>query len=258
MNDTRWSQLVEIVAEAPPGTTVGVKAQMHGAERTWGSGAETVMPAASTIKLGILVALHRDVDAGRVGLDDEIAIEPEVKVQGSGVLTWLHDGLRLPVNDLAYLMIAISDNTASNVLMDLVARERVQATLDDLGLARTQLNRRFLGRMPGAGEPENVTCAGDLADLLTAVWEDRAASPEACARMRETLRLQQHLARIPRSLPESYRFAGKTGSVGDVVHDAGVVETPAGTLMLGVMTQGFATSYAAEEWIGRVGMAAAG
>lgn len=258
MNENRWTQVAKIVAQAPPGTTVGVKAHVLGTERTWGVGAETMLPAASTIKLGILVALHRDVDAGRIGLDDEIAIDPDVKVQGSGVLTWLHDGLRLPVSDLAYLMIAISDNTASNVLIDLVGRERVQWTLDDLGLTRTQMNRRFLGRMPGAGEPENITTAGDLADLLTAVWVDRAASPEACARMRETLRLQQNLARIPRSFPESYRFAGKTGSVGDVVHDAGVVETSEGTLVLGVMTRGFSTSYAAEEWIGQVGMAAAG
>jgi len=110
--------------------------------------------------------------------------------------------------------------------------------------------------MPEVGEPENVTTAGDLADLLVAIWEDRAASPEACARMRETLRQQQHRDRIPRFLPESFRFAGKTGSVGDVVHDAGVVETPEGTLVLGVMTRGFATSYAAEEWIGRVAQAA--
>jgi len=129
MNDPNWNEVGRIVAGAPAGTTVGVKAHVLGTERSWGDGAETVMPAASTIKLGILVALHRAVDAGRLGLNDRIAIKAGVKVQGSGVLTWLHHGLRLPVRDLAYLMIAISDNTASNVLMDLVGREQVQETI---------------------------------------------------------------------------------------------------------------------------------
>jgi beta-lactamase class A len=110
--------------------------------------------------------------------------------------------------------------------------------------------------MPGAGEPENVTSAADLADLLVAIWEDRAASPESCAAMRETLKLQQHRDRIPRFLPDSYTFGGKTGTVGDVAHDAGVIETPKGLMAIGVMTQGFDPVYDADVLMGRIAAAA--
>lgn len=255
-NERRWNAVATVVAEAPQGTTVGVAVRVLGTGERWECGGETVLPAASTIKLAILVALYREVDAGRVDLDTEVAVEPGVKVQGSGVLTWMKDGLRITVGDLAYLMIAISDNTASNMLIDLVGLERVNATVAGLGLTDMALNRRFLGRMPGQGEPENVTTAADLADLLVAIWEDRAASPKSCAAMRETLKLQQHRDRIPRMLPDSCTFGGKTGTVGDVAHDAGVVETPRGPVAIGVMTRGFEPVYDADTLMGRIAAAA--
>jgi beta-lactamase class A len=257
-NERRWDAVARVVAEAPEGTTVGVAVRVLGTGEKWESGGETVLPAASTIKLAILVALYREVDAGRIDLATEVAVEPGVKVQGSGVLTWMRDGLRISVGDVAYLMISISDNTASNMLIDLVGLGTIAATVADLGLPNMALNRRFLGRMPGPDMPENVTSAADLADLLVAVWEDRAASPASCAAMRETLKLQQHRDRIPRLLPDTYVFGGKTGTVGDVVHDAGVVETPNGLVAIGLMTQGFTSKYDADILMGRIAAAAVG
>jgi len=247
-----------VVAEAPAGTTVGVAVRILGSGEGWESGGATVLPAASTIKLAILVALYREVDAGRIDLATEVAVEPGVKVQGSGVLTWMKDGMRISVGDVAYLMISISDNTASNMLIDLVGLDTIKATVADLGLPHMALNRRFLGRMPGPDMPENLTSAADLADLLVAIWEDRAASPASCAAMRETLKLQQHRDRIPRLLPDAYVFGGKTGTVGDVAHDAGVIETPKGLVAIGVMTQGFESVYDAEILMGRIAKAAVG
>lgn len=251
-----WSAVESIVAEAPPETTVGVSVRVVGTGESWGYNDGLVLPAASTIKVTILAALYRDVDAGRVSLDEVVLVDPVAKVEGSGVLTWLRDGLRLPVADLAYLMIAISDNTASNLLMDLVGRPRVQATIDDLGLRDTALNRHFLGRMPDPGMPENLTSAGDLAALMERIAAGTAASAESCARMRATLALQQYRDRLGRFLPEALAFAGKTGSIGDYVHDSGLIETPRGTLGLAVMTKGFSESHAAEAFIGRVAIAA--
>ncbi len=255
-NERRWNAVARVVAEAPASTTVGVSVRVLGTGERWESDGATVLPAASTIKLAILVALYRAVDAGRIDLDTEVAVEPAVKVQGSGILTWMKDGLRITVGDLAYLMISISDNTASNMLIDLVGLDNIKATVADLGLPHMALNRRFLGRMPGPGLPENLTSAADLADLLVAIWQDRAASPESCAAMRATLKLQQHRDRIPRLLPDSYVFAGKTGTVGDVAHDAGVIETRNGPVAIGVMTQGFDAVYDAEVLMGRIAAAA--
>lgn len=251
-----WGAIEAVVAEAPQGTTVGVSVRVVGKGQQWGHNAELVLPAASTIKVTILAALYRAVEEGRISLDEVVLVDPEAKVPGSGVLTWLTDGLRLPVADLAYLMIAISDNTASNLLVDLVGRPQVQATIDDLRLWDTALNRHLLGRMPDPGMPENLTTASDLAALMERIAAGTAASPESCARMRATLASQPYRDRLGRFLPEEYAFAGKTGSIGDYVHDSGLIETPRGTLALAVMTKGFAESHAAEAFIGRVAMAA--
>jgi beta-lactamase class A len=217
---------------------------------------EASFPAASTIKAAILVALYQAVEDGRIELEREIAVEAVAKVPGSGVLSWMRDGLRLSVGDAAYLMIAISDNTASNLLIDLLGMAAIQGTISDLGLRGTQLNRRFLGRAPDPGMPENWTTAADLADLFAAIATDRAASPASCAAMRATLALQQHRDRIPRLLLESFAYAGKTGSLPALVHDAGLVTTPRGTVALAVLTRGIADPWAADEAIGRVARAA--
>ena len=251
-----WSTVAAAVAAAGPDVEVAVAVRAIEDGRGWATNADLPFPAASTIKTAILVALYREVDAGRIDLDREIPVSAAAKVPGSGVLTWLRDRLCLSVADLAYLMIAISDNTASNLILDLVGQDRVRATIAGLGLTGTALNRRFLGRTPGPGEPENWTTAGDLVALFAAIATDRAASPPSCAAMRATLALQQHRDRIPRLLPETCRYAGKAGSLPALVHDAGLVETPRGTLALAVLTRGLADPWTADALIGRIARAA--
>jgi beta-lactamase class A len=182
-------------------------------------------------------------------------VDGAAAVPGSGVLTWLGPGLELSLADLAYLMVAVSDNTASNLLLDAVGFDRVQGTIASLGLVGTALKRRFLGRAPAAGEPENLTTAADLARLLAAIADDSAASPAGCARMRELLALQQDRARLARRLPAGVAFGGKSGSLPGLVHDAGLLTGPADVLAVAVLTRGFPDPYAAEEAIGEVALA---
>lgn len=251
-----WEGAVALAeAAARDGGEVAIAANLIGRGRVWELGGERVFPAASTIKLVLLVACFREVDAGRLGLDEVVSIEPGALVGGSGVLAWLRPGLKLPLADLAYLMVAVSDNTASNLVLDAVGIERVRETAAAVELTGTALNRRFLGRAPGAGEPENVTTARDLATLLTAVGEDRAASPASCARLRDLLALQQDRDRLARRLPPGVGFGGKSGSLPGLVHDAGLLSAPGGTLAVAVLTRGLADPYAAQELIGRTALA---
>ena len=198
-----WEAVRRIAAEAGPEASVAVGARVVGTDRRWELNGELAFPAASTIKAAILVALYREVDTRRLDLETEVDVTPEAKVPGSGVLMWMRDGLRLTVADLACLMIAVSDNTASNVLLNLVGMDRVRATIADVGLSGTALNRRFLGRAPAPDEPDNWTTAADLAALFEAIATDRAAAPASCAAMRATLALQQHRDRVPRLLPRT-------------------------------------------------------
>ena len=249
-----WVGVEGVVREA--GGEVAVAARLVGTGRGWEIDGGKRFPAASTIKTAILVALHREVDAGRLRLEDERIVSAGAKTAGSGVLAALRDGLALTLEDLATLMIAVSDNTASNLVLDAVGIERVRATIADLGLSRTELNRRFLGRAPGPGEAENVTTAGDLVALLAAIAEGTAASATACARMRATLALQQDRDRLARYLPDGQPFAGKSGTLPRLVHDSGLIETAAGPLAVAVLTRGFADPYRAQETIGWIAVAA--
>ena len=117
--------------------------------------------------------VFRAIDAGRLQLDDTRVLQASDKVGGSGVLRELHTGLSLTLHDLAHLMIAISDNTASNMLIDAAGLDAVNASLRDLGAANTVLGRRFLGRASQPGEPENLTTTADLALLLRAILTTR-------------------------------------------------------------------------------------
>lgn len=254
-----WTELDTIAREAAAGGRVAAAARLIGdshAGPVWAVHPNEAFPAASTIKTAILVALYREVDAGRLDLDEVRHVSAAIKTPGSGVLAWLRDDLPLTLADLAALMIAVSDNTASNLVLDAVGIDRVQATIAELGMTETRLNRRFLGRAPGPGEPDNTTSAADLVSLLAAIAEGTAASPASCERMWKTLRLQQHRDRLARRLPADIVFGGKSGSLPGLAHDSGLIESPAGTLAVAVLTEGFLDSYAADELIGQLGLAA--
>lgn len=250
-----WPTVMAAIAAAPPGTTVAVSIRDLRSGASFGHADDRVFPAASTIKMLILVALARAVDDGRLSFSDQSPVRTTQKVGGSGVLNWLQTGLELTLRDHAWLMIAISDNTASNVLIDAVGMPAIHHVQNSLALTATSLNRRFMGRLPNHGAPENVATAADLTNILGSIVDGSAASPDRCAWMLELLGDQQHTNRLPRHLPEGVTFAGKSGSLTGIEHDAGVLRGPGGEAAVAVLTRGFDDSYAADAYIGAIGSA---
>lgn len=257
MPGKHWNDLAAAVAKVPATMQHGVAVQRVSDGATWQRQGDRPFPAASTIKLAILVAVARAIDAGTVDRDQLIPVRSESRVSGSGVLTSLRPDLPLSTNDLAYLMIAISDNTASNTLIELVGDERIEQTIQTLGLTGTQLNRRFIGRLPGPDEPDNWTTASDLVTLLAGIAADTAASPDQCRWMRDLLLQQQHRDRLGRELPENISFAGKSGSLPGIVQDTGLLTGAGGTVAVAVLLEGVADPYIADALLGQIGRAAA-
>lgn len=250
-----WVGVKELARAQAPETELGIAAAIVDGGRWWSLNGQKSFPAASTIKLAILVALAQSLDAGRAALTERREVEPGVVVQGSGVLLGMETGLSMSLADFAYLMIAVSDNPASNVLIDAIGLSRIQQTIAGLGLSTLALNRRFLGRLPGPGEPENFASASDLRDLLLAIATDTAASPAQCAWMRDVLSKQQFRERLARFLPAGVSFGGKYGSLPGYSHDSGLLTTDRGTMAIAVLTTGFADPYAADAFIGEVALA---
>jgi beta-lactamase class A len=250
-----WEAGERLIAGTPCRWSVAVT-RGDGAE-LWGYVVDEPLKAASTIKLAVLIALFRALDAGQIGLDDERVLRESDKVAGSGVLSALHAGLAPTLHDLAHLMIAISDNTASNLCIEAAGGlAAVNAVCHDLGATRTVLGRKFLGRAAQAGEAENLTTARDLTILLRAILDGSAASRSSCERMLALLRAQTHRDRLARFLPASIGFAGKTGTLAGTALDAGLLFAPGGPLIVAAIANDLPADYAADETMGRLALAA--
>lgn len=256
LHHDQWTTLKTALTKAPERSTVAVSVRDITTGATFGQHEEMVLPSASTIKIVILVALARAVDEGRLDLHAITPILETQRVGGSGVLTGLRTpGLALTLADHAWLMITISDNTASNVLIDAVGVDAIHATQQRLELGGTSLNRRFIGRLPEAGTPENLATANDLVAVLKAIATGTAASQERCDWMLDVLKDQQYTDRLGRHLPATVTFAGKSGSLEGYCHDTAILTGPKGAAIVAVLTEGFADKFEAVELIGAIGAA---
>jgi beta-lactamase class A len=183
--------------------------------------ADVRFPTASTIKTAVMVEAWQQIVDGQLSLDTRMALREADKVAGAGVLRGLHDGLDLTVGDLIHLMIVLSDNTATNMLIGRVGTARVNRRLEAYGLRDTKLFRPTfrdghadvlpdLEREFGLG----MTTPREMAQLMGLIAEGKAVSREASAAMLATLRRQQDRAMIPRLLPSDDRvqIGNKTGT----------------------------------------------
>ncbi len=253
-----WGRLEEIADEAERGGTVGrmaiaVEIRPTGGEPiTWARHGDIPFLSASTIKVAILIAVARAIDRGGLRHDDRRSARPVDTIAGSGVLKGMEPGLSLTIDDHAYLMIAISDNTASNVLIEAVGLDGVRTAATSLGLDGTHLRRPFLGALPSDDLPRNQITASDLVGALAAIVDDRAASAESCRWMRSLLAQQQHVERLGRDLPDGVAFAGKSGSLSGNVHDAAILDGPGGRVIIAALTSGVTRPYDVDAILGRL------
>lgn len=195
-------------------------------------------PSASVIKVTILIELLARCEEGDFSLSQQIAYDPNDRVEGSGVLQSMHAGVSLTLEDLALLMIVVSDNTASNMLIGLLGCDRINQRLVGLGLTLTRLERKFYDFEARAQGKDNWLAAGEMADLLAAVEMRRVVSPAVCEKTLEIMHKQQFVSKIPALLPPDTRVANKTGSISTASHDAGIIYAPSGPIALCVLTEG--------------------
>ena len=181
--------------------------------------ADARFPTASTIKTAVMVEVWQQAVDGKLPMDTRITLRDADKVGGSGVLGGLGQGLSLSIADLIHLMIVLSDNTATNMLIDRVGTARVNARLESYGLQDTKLFRPTFrdGRPDVLPELERefglgMTTPRDMAKLMALIAQGKAVSREASDAMLATLRRQQDRAMIPRNLPADVQAGNKTGT----------------------------------------------
>jgi beta-lactamase class A len=215
---------------------------------------DTIFPAASLAKLCIAVELFRRVDLGQFDLSERFDTADEPRVGGGGVLDYLDPTTRLTLHELCLLMIAASDNTAANFLLNLVGMGEVNETMRRLNLASTRLGRHFMDFSLRASGHDNVTCARDIAGLLAMA---HANSLPGARGFRELLAVQQVADDLRAWLPVSAELGHKTGALDDngagtgTFHDAGLLRGPGGSCVFCLLTDGQPDLPAARSAVGR-------
>ena len=180
--------------------------------------------AASVIKLPIMVTAFRDFAAGTLDPDETVEIRPEMKKPSCGALTYMHDGLRVTMLDLVTLMIILSDNTATNLLIDRLTPDHVNGTMDALGVPGLCLRRRLFEPELSARGIQNTVTARGVGILLERMAEGRLlgrADDDAMLRILLNQRLNGKLPFYTHG--EGVKCAHKTGEDDGITHDAGVM-----------------------------------
>jgi len=178
---------------------------------------------ASVIKLEILVELFRQAKEGRFSLDDVVALEESNIVGGSGILKRLTAGkVSMTIRDIAVLMILASDNTATNMIIDMLGMDNVNGTMKKLGLEKTKLQRKMMDGAASAADRENLSTPIETLRLLEMLHKGEILDQKSCDEILEILSIPKS-GSIRTKLPSGVKVAHKTGFVGGVLNDTGIV-----------------------------------
>ena len=198
--------------------------------------ADEVLPTASSIKIAILAELYRQAQQGKTKLGDLYTLQSSDLVGGSGIAGALTPGVtRLTIRDVAALMVSVSDNSATNIIIDRIGMENVNALLDSLGLAHTRLRRKMMDVKAAAEGRENVTTPREMVQLLEDLYRGKVLNKQMTDEFFTLLSVHKE-SYIPRELPEDLRVANKPGELEGVRNDSGIVFTGNRPFAISVMT----------------------
>lgn len=230
--------LINARIRAEPGATVGIAYMDLGSGDTLFENADSSFHAASTMKVPVMMELFRRAAGGSFSMGQSLLVVNQFAsiVDGSSYALDPGDdsdstlyrriGERVRIDTLLRLMITRSSNLATDMLITLVGAENVNRTMRSLGAQRIQVLRGVEDQKAFDKGLNNTTTARDLAIILRAIEDGRAAPPDATAKMRDVLLADEFNEKIPAGLPKGVRVAHKTGEITAHSHDAAIVYPP--------------------------------
>ena len=231
----KLQQDLQRIAGAAPGV-VGVSVVDVTSGRRFGVNDTWTFPQGSAIKIPILIELYRRVDQKDLKISDRIALRRSDQVGGSGLLQHFADGgSELSLHDLAIAMIVLSDNTATNMLIDRLGMDRVNRTMFELGAAGTKLQRKMITPEESAKGNENLSTPREAADLMVRLARCQLPlSAESCRAVRAILEIPKG-GPFRDGIPSSVRVAWKPGGIEGVQTAWGLVDLPGAPYAVALM-----------------------
>lgn len=197
---------------------------------------QLTFPTGSSIKIPVLIELHKQAAEGKYKLTDQRWVERKDQVGGSGVIVNFGDHTsQLSLSDVATLMIVLSDNTATNMLIDQVGMANVNRTLDELGLKQIRLRRKMIDQAASARGDENTATPREAAALMEKLYRGQVVNRQISDNALKFLKLSKN-SPIPRLLPASVEIANKPGGIEGVACDWAIVYVPNRPYAIAVMT----------------------
>jgi beta-lactamase class A len=251
----QWQELATAVERVRGGFrgTLHVYVEDLQTGRTIALDEQAPVPAASLIKLPLAVALLEQRLAGKVSLEDERVLAASDKAAGSGVLRRARSGTSYTVRALLELMLQRSDNTATNMLTDLLGLEQINDSCRRQGLAVTCMPRYIMDLESRDRAIENYTSAADMARAFKALYTRSVLDAPSCDLLLGILKGQQVRDRLPRYLPSGTVVAHKTGLMNDACHDAGILYGANHDYVVAVLASDFPSFTQAKTAIGKIG-----
>jgi len=224
-------QLAQASLHAPGHVALEIKDLATGAMSAINPDAN--MPAASTIKIPVMVEVFRQIELGKFDLNRMVTLSASDRDWGSGDLAGARSGSRYPVSKLLMLMITVSDNTATNMLIRLVGRWNINHTMADLGLSNTRLG----DYIRSDGDIRALrTSPADMVSLLESMARDQLIDSWSSREMIAILSGQRHNSLLPEPLPRGLQIAHKTGTLHDTLNDVGIVYLESTPYIIAVLT----------------------
>lgn len=202
------------------------------------------MPTASLIKLAVMAEVYCQATEKKIRLDDMVLLQKADMAPGSGILTQhFSPGATFPLRDAVRLMIAFSDNTATNLVLDHVGIKSVNDRMESLKLLNTKINAKVFRGGTTSVDPKRTkqfglgsTTAREMISLLELINADKIASPAACREMLAHMKKCDDKDKFTRFLPSGVVVAHKTGSVNEARTDAGILYLKPGPVAICVLT----------------------
>ena len=215
-----------------------------------------VFAQASSIKIAVLAELYLQAQQGKLKLADLYTVQSSDLVADSDIMGGLTPGVtRVTLRDLATMMVAVSDNSATNVLIDHIGMENVNAMLDSMGLAHTRLRRKMMDLEAARQGRENISTPREMMILLESIYRGKLLNKESTADFFKVLSTNKD-SWIPRDLPAGLKIANKPGALEGVRNDSGIVFVEGRPYVICVMTAFLENERDGEEAITKVSQAA--
>ena len=216
---------------------------------------DEVFAQASSIKITVLANLYAQAQQGKLKLTDLYTVQSSDLVPDSDIMNGLTPGVtRVTLRDLATMMVAVSDNSATNVLIDRVGMQNVNAMLDSLALTHTRLRRKMMDLKAAKEGRENVSTPREMMQLLDAIYRGKVLNKESTADFFKMLSTHKD-SFIPRDLPPDLEIANKPGELEAVRNDSGIVFVEGRPYVICVMAAFLRNERDGEEAISKVSLA---